>query len=132
MYSYCGYYPEFQLLCQGKLADRRLIAAKKLYLCKSQLGEKEFLAVLESIGELDQCLLKHRKDYTDLHRMIEQEKDSIEHEIGSQQKIGVSCFTVTNVGDPNSVYEGIRASTEYQSKDVYLTAIPDCNRLIAY
>ncbi|XP_010462009.1 PREDICTED: syntaxin-81-like [Camelina sativa] len=35
---------------------------------------------LESIRELDQFMLKHRKDYVDMHRTTEQEKDSIEQE----------------------------------------------------
>ncbi|XP_027366658.1 syntaxin-81 [Abrus precatorius] len=42
---------------------------------------KAALKTLESIGELEQFLLKHRKDYTDLHRTTEQERDSIEHEV---------------------------------------------------
>ncbi|XP_017438606.1 syntaxin-81 isoform X2 [Vigna angularis] len=42
---------------------------------------KAALKTLESIGELDQFLLKHRKDYTDLHRTTEKERDSIEHEV---------------------------------------------------
>ncbi|XP_018450828.1 syntaxin-81 isoform X3 [Raphanus sativus] len=36
---------------------------------------------LESIKELDQFMLKHRKDYVDMHRTTEHEKDSIEQEI---------------------------------------------------
>ncbi|KAF8051036.1 hypothetical protein N665_1813s0005 [Sinapis alba] len=36
---------------------------------------------LESIKELDQFMMKHRKDYVDLHRTTEHEKDSIEQEI---------------------------------------------------
>ncbi|OIW03646.1 hypothetical protein TanjilG_22303 [Lupinus angustifolius] len=44
---------------------------------------KAALKTLESIGELEQFLLKHRKDYTDLHRTTEQERDSIEHEVSS-------------------------------------------------
>lgn len=36
---------------------------------------------MESIAELDQFLSKHRKDYTDLHRTTEKERDSIEHEV---------------------------------------------------
>ncbi|GFY83521.1 syntaxin of plants 81 [Actinidia rufa] len=36
---------------------------------------------LESIGALDQFLTKHKKDYVDLHRTTEQERDSIEHEV---------------------------------------------------
>ncbi|CAN6927789.1 hypothetical protein Bca52824_080813 [Brassica carinata] len=39
------------------------------------------LKTLESIKELDQFMMKHRKDYVDLHRTTEHEKDSIEQEI---------------------------------------------------
>ncbi|TQD70820.1 hypothetical protein C1H46_043647 [Malus baccata] len=39
------------------------------------------LKTLESIGTLEQFMLKHRKDYVDLHRTTEQERDSIEHEV---------------------------------------------------
>lgn len=42
---------------------------------------KAALKTLESIGELEEFLLKHRKDYVDLHRSTEQERDSIEHEV---------------------------------------------------
>ncbi|QCD92167.1 syntaxin-81 [Vigna unguiculata] len=44
---------------------------------------KAALKTLESIGELDQFLSKHRKDYTDLHRTTEKERDSIEHEVST-------------------------------------------------
>ncbi|KAJ0250377.1 Syntaxin-81 [Hirschfeldia incana] len=36
---------------------------------------------LQSIKELDQFMMKHRKDYVDMHRTTEHEKDSIEQEI---------------------------------------------------
>ncbi|XP_060187761.1 syntaxin-81 isoform X2 [Lycium barbarum] len=39
------------------------------------------LVGLESIGTLEQFLMKHKKDYVDLHRTTEQERDSIEHEV---------------------------------------------------
>ncbi|PHU19504.1 Syntaxin [Capsicum chinense] len=39
------------------------------------------LKTLESIGTLEQFLMKHKKDYVDLHRTTEQERDSIEHEV---------------------------------------------------
>ncbi|KAM7497342.1 hypothetical protein LguiA_021756 [Lonicera macranthoides] len=42
---------------------------------------KAALKTLESIGELEQFLMKHRKDYIDPHRTTEQERDSIEHEV---------------------------------------------------
>ncbi|KAK9283733.1 hypothetical protein L1049_011983 [Liquidambar formosana] len=44
---------------------------------------KAALKTLESIGALEQFMLKHRKDYVDVHRTTEQERDSIEHEVGS-------------------------------------------------
>lgn len=42
---------------------------------------KAALKTLESIGTLEDFILKHRKDYVDLHRTTEQERDSIEHEV---------------------------------------------------
>ncbi|XP_059628046.1 syntaxin-81 isoform X1 [Cornus florida] len=42
---------------------------------------KAALKTLESIYTLEQFLVKHRKDYVDLHRTTEQERDSIEHEV---------------------------------------------------
>ncbi|CAA7398501.1 unnamed protein product [Spirodela intermedia] len=42
---------------------------------------KASLKTLESIEALNQFIVKHRKDYVDLHRTTEQERDSIEHEV---------------------------------------------------
>ncbi|XP_042485213.1 syntaxin-81 [Macadamia integrifolia] len=42
---------------------------------------KAALKTLESIKSLEQFIVKHRKDYTDLHRTTEHERDSIEHEV---------------------------------------------------
>ncbi|CAN8321484.1 unnamed protein product [Cochlearia groenlandica] len=42
---------------------------------------KAAFKTLESIRELDQFMTKHRKDYVDMHRTTEHEKDSIEQEI---------------------------------------------------
>ncbi|KAJ9160248.1 hypothetical protein P3X46_025669 [Hevea brasiliensis] len=42
---------------------------------------KAALTTLESIGTLEQFIIKHRKDYVDPHRTTEQERDSIEHEV---------------------------------------------------
>ncbi|KAH9702143.1 Syntaxin-81 [Citrus sinensis] len=36
---------------------------------------------LESIGALEQFILNHRKDYVEMQRTTEQERDSIEHEV---------------------------------------------------
>ncbi|CAN6461657.1 unnamed protein product [Victoria cruziana] len=37
---------------------------------------------LQSIDELERFIVKHRKDYIEPHRATEQERDSIEHEVG--------------------------------------------------
>ncbi|KAK1299027.1 Syntaxin-81 [Acorus calamus] len=42
---------------------------------------KAALKTLESIEALEHFIMKHRKDYVDLHRTTEQERDSIEHEV---------------------------------------------------
>ncbi|KAL6570394.1 Syntaxin-81 [Orobanche minor] len=42
---------------------------------------KAALTTLQSIGALEQFIMKHKKDYVDLHRTTEQERDSIEHEV---------------------------------------------------
>ncbi|KAF8396869.1 hypothetical protein HHK36_018504 [Tetracentron sinense] len=44
---------------------------------------KAALKTLESIEALEQFIVKHRKDYVDLHRTTEQERDSIEHEVSA-------------------------------------------------
>ncbi|CAM8967757.1 unnamed protein product [Rhodiola kirilowii] len=44
---------------------------------------KAALKTLESIEELEQFLAKHRKDYVDMHRTTEQERDSIEQEVAA-------------------------------------------------
>ncbi|RZC92189.1 hypothetical protein C5167_000041 [Papaver somniferum] len=43
---------------------------------------KATLKTLESIETLDKFIVKHRKDYVERHRTTEQERDSIEHEVG--------------------------------------------------
>lgn len=48
---------------------------------------KAALKTLESIETLEQFMLKHRKDYVDLHRTSEQEKDTIEHEVSAFIKV---------------------------------------------
>ncbi|KMZ56285.1 Syntaxin 81 [Zostera marina] len=44
---------------------------------------KAALKTLENIEELNHFIVKHRKDYTDLHRSTEQERDNIEHEVSA-------------------------------------------------
>ncbi|GAB2299645.1 Syntaxin-81 [Dionaea muscipula] len=48
---------------------------------------KAALKTLESIGTLEQFLMKHRKDYVDLHRTTEKERDDIEHEVTTFIKV---------------------------------------------
>ncbi|XP_020573687.1 syntaxin-81 [Phalaenopsis equestris] len=43
---------------------------------------KAALKTLEGINELEHFILKHQKDYLNLHRTTEQERDNIEHEVG--------------------------------------------------
>ncbi|KAL1568991.1 Syntaxin-81 [Salvia divinorum] len=45
------------------------------------LFTKAALTTLESIRALEQFLSKHKKDYVDVHRITEQERDGIEHEV---------------------------------------------------
>ncbi|KAK4254767.1 hypothetical protein QN277_010099 [Acacia crassicarpa] len=76
---------------------------------------KAALKTLESIGELDHFLLKHRKDYTDLHRTTEQERDSIEHEVSSfiktcQQQIDVLKNSINDEEENSKGWLGIAAA----------------------
>ncbi|KAK4834967.1 hypothetical protein QYF36_003264 [Acer negundo] len=48
---------------------------------------KAALKTLESVGALEQFMSKHRKDYVDLHRTTERERDSIEHEVTAFIKV---------------------------------------------
>nr|AFK47396.1 unknown [Lotus japonicus] len=73
---------------------------------------KAALKTLESIGELEQFLLKHRKDYTDLHRTTEQERDSIEQEVSAfiktcQEQIDVLKNSINNVEENSKGWLGI-------------------------
>ncbi|KAH9620476.1 hypothetical protein KSS87_017963 [Heliosperma pusillum] len=56
---------------------------------------------LELIGELEQFLIKHRKDYMDMHRTTEQERDSIEQEVSDfvkscQKQIDILKTSITD------------------------------------
>lgn len=42
---------------------------------------KAAIKTMESINELEQFIIKHRKDYINLHRTTELERDNIEHEV---------------------------------------------------
>lgn len=48
---------------------------------------KSCLKTLENIGELEQYLMKHKRDYVDMHRTTEEERDSIEQEVTSFVKL---------------------------------------------
>ncbi|KAK2637443.1 hypothetical protein Ddye_032235 [Dipteronia dyeriana] len=48
---------------------------------------KAALKTLESVGALEEFMSKHRKDYVDLHRTTERERDSIEHEVTAFIKV---------------------------------------------
>nr|XP_019711142.1 syntaxin-81 isoform X2 [Elaeis guineensis] len=49
---------------------------------QGSLFTKAALKTLKSIIELEHFIVKPRKDYVDLHRITEQERDNIEHEVG--------------------------------------------------
>ncbi|KAE9588217.1 hypothetical protein Lal_00002876 [Lupinus albus] len=73
------------------------------------------LKTLESIGELEQFLLKHRKDYTDLHRTTEQERDSIENEVSSfiktcQEQIDVLKNSINHEEENSKGWLGIASA----------------------
>ncbi|PON82945.1 SNARE-complex protein Syntaxin-18, N-terminal [Trema orientale] len=72
------------------------------------------LKTLESIGTLEQFMLKHRKDYVDLHRTTEQERDSIEHEVSAfikacQEQIDVLKNSINDEEASSKGWLGIRA-----------------------
>ncbi|XP_024018231.1 syntaxin-81 [Morus notabilis] len=75
---------------------------------------KAALKTLESIGTLEHFMLKHRKDYVDLHRTTEQERDSIEHEVSAfikacQEQIDVLKNSINDEEDTSKGWFGIRA-----------------------
>ncbi|KAH7537497.1 hypothetical protein FEM48_Zijuj03G0099200 [Ziziphus jujuba var. spinosa] len=68
---------------------------------------------LESIGALEQFMLKHRKDYVDLHRTTEQERDSIEHEVSAfikacQEQIDILKNSINDEEANSKGWLGIR------------------------
>ncbi|ESW24759.1 hypothetical protein PHAVU_004G157700 [Phaseolus vulgaris] len=76
---------------------------------------KAALKTLESIGELDQFLLKHRKDYTDLHRTTEKERDGIEHEVSTfiktcQEQIDILKNSINQEEEHSKGWLGIAAT----------------------
>ncbi|KAL9272909.1 Syntaxin-81-like protein [Drosera capensis] len=74
---------------------------------------KAALKTLESIGALEQFLRKHRKDYIDLHRTTEQERDSIEHEVAAfiktcKEQIDVLTANISCVENNSKGWLGTR------------------------
>ncbi|KAG2685524.1 hypothetical protein I3760_10G129100 [Carya illinoinensis] len=75
---------------------------------------KAALKTLESIKALEQFMLKHRKDYVDLHRTTEQERDSIEHEVSAfikacQEQIDILKNGINSEESDSKGWLGIRA-----------------------
>ncbi|KAM3689224.1 hypothetical protein ACB098_09G030900 [Castanea mollissima] len=75
---------------------------------------KAALKTLESIEALEQFMLKHRKDYVDLHRTTEQERDSIEHEVSTfikacQEQIDILKNSINNEEANSKGWLGVRA-----------------------
>ncbi|XP_062087503.1 syntaxin-81-like [Humulus lupulus] len=71
------------------------------------------LKILESIKTLEQFMLKHHKDFVDLHRTTEQERDSIEHEVGAfikacQDQIDVLKNSINDEETNSTGWLGIR------------------------
>lgn len=69
---------------------------------------KAALKTLESIGALEQFLMKHKKDYIDLHRTTERERDSIEHEVTVFIKACKDQIDIlkTSISDEESISKG--------------------------
>lgn len=52
-----------------------------MYMQPTCLTPLLILNQLESIGALEEFMLKHQKDYVDMYRTTDQERDNIEHEV---------------------------------------------------
>ncbi|KAJ6892055.1 hypothetical protein NC651_025293 [Populus alba x Populus x berolinensis] len=77
---------------------------------------KAALKTLESIGALEQFMLKHRKDYVDLHRTTEQERDSIEQEVTAfikacKEQIDILKDSINDEEANTKGWLGIKADT---------------------
>lgn len=75
---------------------------------------KSSLKTLESIGELEQYLMKHKRDYVDMHRTTEHERDSIEQEVTSfvklcQKQIEVLKASISDEEANSKGWLGMRA-----------------------
>ncbi|KAG6399253.1 hypothetical protein SASPL_140729 [Salvia splendens] len=77
---------------------------------------KAALKTLESIRALEQFLLKHKKDYVDVHRITEKERDSIEHEVtvfikACKEQIDVLKNSINNEEANSKGWLGIRSDS---------------------
>uniref|UniRef100_A0A2P2KRR0 Syntaxin 81 family protein n=1 Tax=Rhizophora mucronata TaxID=61149 RepID=A0A2P2KRR0_RHIMU len=77
---------------------------------------KAALRTLESIEALEQFMMKHRKDYVDMHRTTEQERDGIEHEVAAfiktcKEQIDILKNSITDEEANSKGWLGIRADT---------------------
>ncbi|CAN0909625.1 SYP81 [Linum grandiflorum] len=77
---------------------------------------KAALKTLESIGALEQFMLKHRKDYVDMHRTTEQERDGIEQEVSEfikacKEQIDILKNSINNEETNAKGWLGLRADS---------------------
>ncbi|KAJ8764023.1 hypothetical protein K2173_004905 [Erythroxylum novogranatense] len=77
---------------------------------------KAALRTLESIEALQQFLLEHRKDYVDIHRTTEQERDNIEHEVTSfiktcKEQIDILKNSITDEEANSKGWLGLRTDS---------------------
>ncbi|KAF8397357.1 hypothetical protein HHK36_016270 [Tetracentron sinense] len=79
---------------------------------------KAALKTLESIEALEQFIVKHRKDYVDLHRTTEQERDSIEHEVSAfvkacKEQIDILKNRITDEEGNSKAWLGLRGDNSH-------------------
>ncbi|CAM8961761.1 unnamed protein product [Rhodiola kirilowii] len=82
---------------------------------------KAALKTLESIEELEQFLAKHRKDYVDMHRTTEQERDSIEQEVAAfiktcKKQIDILNSRINDEGVSSKGWLGIRGDNNADTR----------------
>ncbi|XP_042019228.1 syntaxin-81-like [Salvia splendens] len=80
------------------------------------LFTKAALTTLESIRALEQFLLKHKKDYVDVYRITEKERDSIEHEVtvfikACKEQIDVLKNSINNEEENSKGWLGLRSDS---------------------
>ncbi|XP_022133683.1 syntaxin-81 [Momordica charantia] len=75
---------------------------------------KAALKTLESIGALEEFMLKHQKDYVDMYRTTDQERDNIEHEVTAfikacQEQIDILKNNINEDETHSKGWLGVRA-----------------------